>query len=70
VELGEAEVALCRQVMDALPGGAVCGRIDLIGDEEGEWRVSEVELVAPMLYFHHGPRACDRLADALVRGLE
>ncbi len=48
-------------------GRLLYARVDLLRDEEGHLRLSELELVEPSLFFRHGPAAAERLAEALCR---
>lgn len=44
-------------------------RIDLLRDDAGEFRLTELELVEPSLFFRHSHSAAETLADALLRRL-
>lgn len=48
-------------------GRLLYARVDLLRDDEGHLRLSELELVEPSLFFRHCPSAAERLADALCR---
>ena len=75
-EASEAELALGRRVVDALPE-LVPGveqplaytRVDLIPDDEGNPVVLELELIEPSFFFAQAPEAVQRFADAVVRRL-
>ncbi len=41
-------------------------RVDLLRDDAGRPRLTELELVEPSLFFRHAPAAAGRLADALI----
>ncbi len=60
--------ASCR-VLGALPGGSapLYARIDLVRDPRGEFRLMEVELIEPALYFRMDSGAAARFADAVER---
>lgn len=45
-------------------------RVDGLRDAAGQWRLGELELVEPSLYFPFGPQSAERFADALVRRLQ
>ena len=45
----------------------VYARFDFLRDAEGQYLVTELELVEPSLFFRHDPAAADRLADAVVK---
>ncbi len=42
-------------------------RVDLVPDEAGRPRLSELELVEPSLFFRQSPAACERFVSALER---
>ena len=71
---GEAR-ALAQQTLEAaaghlgLSGPLLYGRVDMLRDDDGRFVLNEFELVEPSLFFRHGPRAADRLADALLARL-
>lgn len=44
-------------------------RVDLLRDDAGELRLTELEVVEPSLFFRHGPNAAGQLADALLARL-
>ena len=48
-------------------GGLLYGRVDLLPDEAGALRVSELELIEPSLFLVQSPSALDRLVRAIVR---
>jgi hypothetical protein len=62
VEVGEFE-PLVRQVIEPLKDEILYARVDLMMDGEGVWRLSELELVEPSLFFIYQPSALDRLID-------
>ena len=73
----EAELALGRQVVAALPGvlgldrPLLYARVDLIPDDEGSPVLLELELTEPSLFFAHAEGSLERFADAVtarVRG--
>ncbi|MBX3393830.1 MAG: hypothetical protein KF841_00540 [Phycisphaerae bacterium] len=45
-------------------------RVDLLRDDEGNFVLTELELVEPSLFLRHGPATADCLADALLKRLE
>jgi len=64
----DAEVVRAAQaVLARVPGAPSYARVDgcLI---DGRFRVMEVELIEPTLYFTEGPRAAERLADLILAG--
>lgn len=48
-------------------GGLLYARVDLLADEAGELRVSELELIEPSLFLLQSPPALDRLVRAIAR---
>ncbi len=56
-------------VMDALPMLPLYARTDLVRSPDGTFRLMELELVEPSLYFNLDPGAPARFADALHRRL-
>jgi hypothetical protein len=49
------------------PNELLYARVDLVSDDVGRWRVLEVELTEPSLFFVPCPRAADRMATALLK---
>ena len=75
-EASEAELALGRRVVDALPQllpgieqPLAYTRVDLIPDDEGNPVVLELELIEPSFFFGQAPEAVGRFADAILRRL-
>jgi hypothetical protein len=65
----EAEVALARQVLAAVPGGTaglLYARVDLIPGPDGAPVLVELELTEPSLFLGYAAGAADRLADAIL----
>lgn len=58
-----------RKVMAAIPGAEppLYARTDLVRDSQGDFRVMEVELIEPALYFRMDSGAAARFADAVER---
>ncbi|MHC4947389.1 MAG: ATP-grasp domain-containing protein [Planctomycetota bacterium] len=65
--LDPAATQLVHDIIATVGGGLLYARVDLLRDDAGDLRLSELELVEPSLFFRHGPGAADRLADALCR---
>ncbi|HEX7788251.1 MAG TPA: hypothetical protein VF653_18675 [Methylomirabilota bacterium] len=61
-------LAAARAAMAALPRPSLYARIDGVQTRDG-FRVMEVEVNEPGLFFTHAPHAALRLADALLRAL-
>jgi hypothetical protein len=64
------EVRVAAHAMAAVPGESLYGRVDLLDDDEGQPRVSEVELIEPGLYLSLHEPARKAFADAVERELE
>ena len=68
----EAELALARRVVAALPGilgldgPLLYARVDLIPDDDGDPVLLELELAEPSLFFTYAPGAVERFADAVA----
>ena len=65
----EAEHAVARAALAAVPGGAsglLYARVDLVHDDTGAPRLLELELTEPSLFLGHAEGAADRLAAALA----
>ena len=63
----DATLRWMEAVARALPFDLVYARFDLLRDAAGAYRITELELVEPSLFFRHDPTAGDRLADAVMR---
>lgn len=75
-EPSEAELAVGRRVIDALPQllqgveePLAYTRIDLIPDNQGNPVVLELELIEPSFFFAQNPEAVDRFVEAIVARL-
>ena len=68
--LSDAEQALAHGIMDQVEGECLYGRVDLLRDNDGRLKLTELELVEPSMFFRHCPAAADRLAAALCRRLQ
>lgn len=65
----DAELAVARAVLDAVPGGhqrLLYARVDLIPDGDGRPRLLELELTEPSLFLLHDDEAPARLAGAIA----
>lgn len=67
--VGAAEDHLRAAANDVDGRPLLYARVDLIRDEAGDLRLTELEIVEPSLFFRHGPGAADMLADALLARL-
>jgi hypothetical protein len=61
-DCGEFE-ALAREVIEPVKDQILYARVDLMMDDEGVWRLSELELIEPSLFFSLKPGALDLLID-------
>ncbi len=61
-DCGEFE-ALAREVIEPVKDQILYARVDLMMDNEGAWRLSELELIEPSLFFNLKPEALDLLID-------
>jgi hypothetical protein len=61
-EVGEFE-PFARKVVEPIKDQILYARIDLMLDNEGTWRLSELELIEPSLFFTHNPVALDDFVD-------
>ncbi|GIF12028.1 ATP-grasp domain-containing protein [Actinoplanes teichomyceticus] len=65
----EAELAVARRALSAVPGGAkrlLYARVDVIPGPDGAPQLVELELTEPSLFLREGPGAAERLADAIL----
>ena len=65
-EPAEAVLAAARALLE---DEIVYARVDFLRDNQGQLRLTELELVEPSLFFRHGPTAADALAEAVARRL-
>ncbi len=70
VEATRDEIAVAMQAVAAVPGEPLYARVDLLKDDAGRVRVSELELIEPTLYFALHEPARRELAGAIERELE
>jgi glutathione synthase/RimK-type ligase-like ATP-grasp enzyme len=61
-------LAAARTVMASLPHPSLYARIDGVEARDG-FRIMEVEVNEPGLFFTHAPHAAERLAEAILRAL-
>lgn len=59
-----------ERAMAALPEPVLYGRVDLVRLADDSWRVIEIELIEPSLYFPYAPESIERFVAALDRRLE
>ncbi|MCA9002783.1 MAG: hypothetical protein KDB61_12725, partial [Planctomycetes bacterium] len=63
------ELAFAQAAMDAVDGPLLYGRVDMMRDGHGQWRLMELELIEPFLYPNQGPNMGRAFAAALERVL-
>jgi glutathione synthase/RimK-type ligase-like ATP-grasp enzyme len=69
VEATAQEIEVATKAIEAVPAKPLYARIDLLHDENGDARVSEVELIEPALYLAVHAPARRTFADAIEREL-
>jgi glutathione synthase/RimK-type ligase-like ATP-grasp enzyme len=62
-------LAIAEAALKAAPEVPLYARIDLVRRLDGKLALIELEAIEPDLYFHHGDRVLDRLADAVRQAL-
>jgi glutathione synthase/RimK-type ligase-like ATP-grasp enzyme len=67
IELAERAFTACRSENRPVP---VYGRVDMVRDQRGSWRVMELELIEPELWLRNHPPAARTLAESIVRFLK
>lgn len=70
IEDDERAVAEAALAVAPGAGSLLYARVDLVRDESGAPMVSELELVEPSLFFHHGPEALSRFVAGIQARLE
>jgi hypothetical protein len=63
------EAALARAALAAAPEPVLYARVDVAPGPDGRPVLMELELIEPALFFEQGPRALERLVDAIGRRL-
>jgi glutathione synthase/RimK-type ligase-like ATP-grasp enzyme len=48
-------IALAKQSLAALPARATYARVDVVADDQGVFRIMELELIEPALFLDHAP---------------
>jgi hypothetical protein len=66
-ELDQEALALCFKALSAVPfeDAILYARVDIIRDNEGQWALTELEIIEPSLFFRHKPESALKLADAV-----
>jgi len=63
---GPDDLKLGRRAVDATGFDLLYARVDLIADDQGRLRLTELELVEPSLFLRHGPNTAELLVRALL----
>jgi glutathione synthase/RimK-type ligase-like ATP-grasp enzyme len=69
VDVSEDEGAVARAALAAAPAPVLYARVDVAPGPDGRPVLMELELIEPSLFFARGPRAVERLVDAIGRRL-
>jgi len=75
IELAEQTIAACQTACGSFSRTVslpvpVYGRVDMVRDLQGDWRVMELELIEPELWLRNHPPAARALAHAIARFLK
>ena len=75
VDLTSVQMDLAHSIVELASersptGELLYARVDWLTDDEGQLVLTELELVEPSLFFRHGPKAGDQLADALLSAVQ
>jgi glutathione synthase/RimK-type ligase-like ATP-grasp enzyme len=68
-QANDEAIAVAQAALAAAPDEPLYARIDLVRRLDGKLALIEFETIEPDLYFHHGDRVLDRLADAVRQAL-
>jgi len=60
-----AETELWQRVLATLPSTPLYARLDLMEDAQGQWCISELELIEPSLFFFKQPAAAARFIELI-----
>ena len=63
------ELAFGERVMSLVEGDLLYGRVDIMQEEDGAPRLSELELMEPSLFLCQSPAALNRYVNAIVKAL-
>lgn len=65
--VSDDEAAIADRCLEAIPYAVLYARVDLMRDDEGQWCVSELELIEPSLFLKQSPEALKRYVEGIVR---
>jgi glutathione synthase/RimK-type ligase-like ATP-grasp enzyme len=68
-DISDAEAALVRAAIAAIPSPVLYARVDVAPGPDGRPVLMELELIEPSLFFARGPRDVERLVEAIGRRL-
>lgn len=66
----EGAIELAKAALDAAPASAVYARVDMVADDDGTFRIMELELIEPALWLQHAPDGGAAFASAVRRAIE
>ncbi|MGM0739845.1 MAG: ATP-grasp domain-containing protein [Bacteroidota bacterium] len=61
------QIELAERTMETCHPPPAYGRVDMVRDPDGQWRVMELELIEPELWLRNSPESAEKLAQAIVR---
>lgn len=67
IDAAEDMIAQAASVVASLEPAVAYARVDYVEDAAGAWRIMELELIEPSLYFRCDPESADRFAAAMTR---
>lgn len=70
IEVPEEGEAIAKNCMAAIEPGALFARVDIVRDDEGVFRLMELELIEPELMFEWAPESASKLAETIAKALE
>ena len=67
IEATTSQKAFALAVLGELEASWLYARVDVMADSDGEWMLSELELIEPSLFFLQCPAALSRMINAMSR---
>ena len=61
------QITLAEETMDVLNHTPEYGRVDMVRDSNGHWRIMELELIEPELWLREHPASAKNLAQAIAK---
>lgn len=65
-----AALLFAHHVLEVVPEPTLYARVDLLVDEDGQFRLGELELIEPILFFQHSPAGLANAAQAIQARLD